>query len=56
VFERGVLTNAKVRSRVRELQETLSAATIALEISSRNARVAALQTLGPPPRRPGIDP
>ena len=28
---------------VRELQEALSAATIALEISSRNARVAAFQ-------------
>src|SRR5450759_1754037 len=38
-----MLTNAKVRSRVRELQETLSAGTIALEISSRNARVQALQ-------------
>jgi hypothetical protein len=38
-----MLTNGKVRSRVRELQETLSAATIALEISSRNARVQALQ-------------
>ena len=38
-----MLTNAKVRSRVRELQETLSASTIALEISSRNARVQALQ-------------
>ena len=37
------LTNAKVRSRVRELRETLSASTIALEISSRNARVQALQ-------------
>ena len=32
-----------VCSRIRELQEALSAATIALEISSRNARVAALQ-------------
>jgi hypothetical protein len=32
-----------VCSRVREPQEALSAATIALEISSRNARVAALQ-------------
>jgi hypothetical protein len=32
-----------VCSRIRELQETLSAATIALEISSPNARVAALQ-------------
>jgi Terminase small subunit len=38
-----MLTNAKVRSRVRELQETLSGSTIALEISSRNARVQALQ-------------
>jgi hypothetical protein len=28
------------------LREALSAATIALEISSRDARVAALQTLG----------
>jgi hypothetical protein len=49
------LTNAKVRSRVRELQETLSASTIALEISSRNARVAALQTLGSAARRPRPD-
>jgi hypothetical protein len=32
-----------VCSRLRELQEALSAATIALEISSRNARVQALQ-------------
>ena len=32
-----------VCSRVRELQDGLSAAMIALEISSRNARVAALQ-------------
>jgi hypothetical protein len=32
-----------VRSRVRELQEALSTTTIALEISSRNSRVAALQ-------------
>jgi hypothetical protein len=30
-------------SRIRELQETLSAGTMALEIPSRNARVAALQ-------------
>jgi hypothetical protein len=30
-------------SRVRELQETFGAGTIALEISSRNARVQALQ-------------
>jgi hypothetical protein len=35
--------NAVACSRVRELQESLSAATIALEISGRNARVAALQ-------------
>jgi hypothetical protein len=35
--------NAVVCSRVHELQEALSAATIALEIPSRNARVAALQ-------------
>jgi hypothetical protein len=33
-------------SRVRELQETISAATIALEISSLNVRVAALQNAG----------
>jgi hypothetical protein len=33
-----------VCSRVRELREALSASTIALEISSRDARVAALQT------------
>ena len=38
-----LLTNAKVCARIRELQETLSAGTIALEISSRNARVQALQ-------------
>jgi hypothetical protein len=31
------------RSRIRELPEALSAATIALEISSRNCRVVALQ-------------
>jgi len=35
--------NAVVCSRVRGLQEALSSDTIALEISSRNARVAALQ-------------
>jgi hypothetical protein len=35
--------NAVVCTRIRELQEALSAATIALEISSRNSRVAALQ-------------
>jgi hypothetical protein len=38
-----MLLNAVVCSRVRELQEALSAATIALEIPSRNSRVAALQ-------------
>jgi hypothetical protein len=38
-----LLLNAVVCSRVRELQEALSAAMIALEISSRNARVQALQ-------------
>jgi len=37
------MLNAVVCSRIRELQEALSAATIALEISSRNARIAALQ-------------
>ena len=37
------LLNAVVCSRVRGLQETISAATITLEISSRNARVQALQ-------------
>ena len=37
------MLNAVVCSRIRELQEALSAATIALEISSRNSRVAALQ-------------
>src|ERR1017187_1893107 len=36
-----LLTNAKVCARIRELQETLSAGTIAL--SSRNARLQALQ-------------
>jgi hypothetical protein len=36
---------AVVCSRVRELQDALSAGTIALEISSRNARVAAPQGL-----------
>jgi hypothetical protein len=35
--------NAGVCSRVSELQETLSARTIVLEISSRNARIQALQ-------------
>jgi hypothetical protein len=38
-----MLSNAVVCSRVRGLQEALSAGTIALEISSRNARVQALQ-------------
>jgi hypothetical protein len=38
-----LLTNANVCSRIREIQETLSAGTIALEISSRNARVQMLQ-------------
>ena len=38
-----LLTNAKVCARIRELQETFSAGTIALEISNRNARVKALQ-------------
>jgi len=38
--------NAVVCTRVRELQEALSAATIALEISSRNSRVAALKSVG----------
>jgi len=44
-----------VCSRVRELREALSASTIALEISSRNARVQALQKLGLPARRPWPD-
>ena len=39
----GRLLNAVVCSRVHGLQEALSAGTIALEISSRNSRVAALQ-------------
>jgi Terminase small subunit len=38
-----LLTNADLCTRIRELQETLSAGTITLEISSRNARVQALQ-------------
>ena len=38
-----LLLNAVICSRVSELQETLSAGTIALEISSRNARVQAMQ-------------
>jgi hypothetical protein len=33
-----MLTFADVCARIRELQETLSAGTIALEISSRNAK------------------
>jgi len=37
------LLNAVVCSRVRELREAISAGTVALEISGRNARVAALQ-------------
>jgi hypothetical protein len=39
----SVVLNAVVCTRLRELQEALSAVTIALEISSRNARVQALQ-------------
>jgi hypothetical protein len=39
-----------VCSRVREPQEALSAATIELEISSRNARVTALQQRSDRPR------
>jgi hypothetical protein len=41
----GARLNAKatVRARIRQIQETLCAGTIALEISSRNARVTALQ-------------
>ena len=38
-----MLTNADVCARIRELQQTLAAGTIALEISSRSARVQALQ-------------
>jgi hypothetical protein len=38
-----MLTDADLCSRIRELQETLATGTIALEISSRNARVQALQ-------------
>ena len=38
-----LLLNAVVCSRVSELKETLSARTIVLEISSRNARIQALQ-------------
>jgi len=40
---RRLLLNAVVCSRVSELRETPSAGTIALEISSRNARIQALQ-------------
>jgi len=42
-FETECDGGAVVCSRIRELQETLSAGTIALEISSRNARVQTLQ-------------
>ena len=42
-FETECDGRAVVCSRIRELQETLSAGTIALEISSRNARVQTLQ-------------
>lgn len=38
-----LLANASVRARIVELQQTLSDAVIALEISARNARVQALQ-------------
>jgi phage terminase small subunit len=38
-----LLSNAEVCSRVRELQEAVSAATIALEIRKRSARVKVLQ-------------
>jgi len=38
-----MLTHAVLCFRIRELQETLAAGTIALEISSRNARVQAPQ-------------
>jgi hypothetical protein len=47
-----LVVDAVVCSRVRGLQEALSSDTIALEISTRNARVAALQTPGPAARRP----
>jgi hypothetical protein len=39
-----LLRNVQVCARVRAIRERVSAATIALEISSRNARVQALQT------------
>jgi hypothetical protein len=42
----SVVLNAVVCTRLRELQEALSAAMIALEISSRNSRLAALQKRG----------
>jgi hypothetical protein len=49
--------NAVVCSRVRELQEALSAGAMALEISSRNfPRRGDPKAQGSPPRRPGIDP
>ena len=38
-----LLTSTNIRSRVAQIQAELSAGTIALEISSRNARVRALQ-------------
>jgi hypothetical protein len=50
------LLNAVVCSRVRELQEALSASTIALEISSRNARRSPPKALRPAARRPRPDP
>ena len=40
-----LIKNDKVCARVRELQTTIAAGVIALEISSRNARVQALQDL-----------
>jgi hypothetical protein len=51
-WNRRILANAVVCSRVRELHS----AAIALEISSRNPRVAALQTLGSAVRLPRPDP
>jgi hypothetical protein len=51
------MLNAVVCSRIRDLRETISAGTIALEISSRNARVAgAPKVLGTAAYRPGSDP
>src|SRR5512132_4394383 len=38
-----LLKNVHISARVKELQETIAAGTIALESSSRNARVQALQ-------------